>query len=103
MFEAQSSLFRRSSSRVTVVVCHLPPRAAGISRAFNSCAMAFLADRPAFRSLRIVGSKAWLVRPRPSCFPVSSERDQAQSLQEYPSYSHVVPASATGGRYTPPV
>ena len=53
-----SSLSRRSSSRVTVVRRHLPPRAVGTPRSFNSRAMALMETMPAFRSLRIVGRRA---------------------------------------------
>ena len=53
-----SSFSRRSSSRVTVVRRHLPARAVGTPRAFNSRAMALMETKPAFRSLRIVGPKA---------------------------------------------
>ena len=53
-----SSLSRRSSSRVTVVRRHLPPRAVGIPRSFSSRVMAMMETMPAFRSLRIVGRRA---------------------------------------------
>jgi hypothetical protein len=56
--DENSSLSRRSRSRVTVVKCHLPPRAVGIPRSFNSRAMAWMETKPAFRRLRIVGPKA---------------------------------------------
>jgi len=54
--DESSSLSRRSSSRVTVVRCHLPPRGAAIPRSFNSAAMALMETKPALRSLRIVGA-----------------------------------------------
>jgi hypothetical protein len=56
--EAGSSLSRRCSSRSTPVRCHLPTRAVGVSRSFNSRAMAKLETKPAFRSSRIVGLTA---------------------------------------------
>jgi hypothetical protein len=56
--DESSSLARRSSSRVTLLRCHLPPRAVGIPRSFNSRAMALMETKPAFLSLRIVGPKA---------------------------------------------
>jgi hypothetical protein len=43
---------------LTVDVCHLPSRAVGISRSFNSRAMALLETKPALRSFRIVRAKA---------------------------------------------
>jgi len=48
----------RRNSRLTLVRCHLPPRAVDISRLFNSRAMALMETKPALRSLRIVGPKA---------------------------------------------
>jgi hypothetical protein len=52
----------RSPSRVsilnTVVYCHLPPRAVGIFRRFNSSASACRDTKPAARSLRRVEAKA---------------------------------------------
>jgi hypothetical protein len=39
-------LSRRSSSRLTLAWCHLPPSAVGMSRLFNACAMALNETRP---------------------------------------------------------
>ena len=51
-----------SPSRVsilnTVVYCHLPPRAVGILRRFNSSAIAWRDTKPAARSLRRVEARA---------------------------------------------
>jgi hypothetical protein len=52
-----SGLSRRRNSRLTVDLSHLPSRAVGISRSFNSRAMALLETMPALRSFRIVGAK----------------------------------------------
>jgi hypothetical protein len=49
-----------------MVICHLPPRAVGIPRAFNSRAMALTETKPALRSLRIVGANA-LARMSAAC------------------------------------
>ena len=57
-FEGRSSLSSRCSSRLTLVRCHLPPHAIGISLSFNSRVMALMETKPAFRRLRIVGAKA---------------------------------------------
>ena len=57
-FEGRSSLSSRCSSRLTLVRCHLPPHAVGISLSFNSRVMASMETKPAFRRLRIVGAKA---------------------------------------------
>ena len=49
-----SSLSKRSSSRLTLAGCHLPPSAVGISRLFNACAMALNETRSFAWSARIV-------------------------------------------------
>jgi len=54
-----------------MVRCHLPPRGVGISRSFNSRAMALMETKPAFRSLRIVGPKA-SARASAACLVASS-------------------------------
>ena len=56
--EEASSLSRRRNSWSTLARCHLPPRAVGIARSFNSRAMAKLETKPAFRSSRIIGLTA---------------------------------------------
>jgi len=49
---------KRVSIRVTVVRCHLPPWAAGMSLRFNSSASADRERKPAARSSRMVEAKA---------------------------------------------
>jgi len=52
------SLSRRRSSRLTLVGCHLPVSAVGISRSFNSRAMALRVTGPCAWSARIRGARA---------------------------------------------
>jgi hypothetical protein len=64
--EEGSSLSRRCSSRLTPHGCHLPPRAVGISRSFNSRAIALNETRPVAWSARIVEARA-LARASAAC------------------------------------
>ena len=53
-----STFSTRRRSRRTVDLCHLPSRAVGIFRSFNSRAMALPETMPALRSFRIVEASA---------------------------------------------
>ena len=46
--EEGSNLSSRCSSRLTLVGCHLPPRAVGISLSLSSRVMALMETKPAF-------------------------------------------------------
>jgi hypothetical protein len=67
----RSSRSRRCSNWLTLLRCHLPPRAAGNCRSFNSRARAPRETRPAFRSLRIVAASA---SARASAASISASR-----------------------------
>ncbi len=84
--DESSSLSRRCNNRVTVVRCHLPPRAVAIPRSFNSRAMAWMETKPAFRSLRIVGPRvsartsATRLLASPSLIPTCSDMSRRRRV-----------------------
>jgi hypothetical protein len=69
--DESSNLSRRCRNRLTLVGCHLPPRAVGISRSFNSRALALNETKPFARSARIVEARA-LARASAACLCASA-------------------------------
>ena len=85
-----SGLSRRRNSRLTLVGSHLPSNAAGISRLFNSRAMALAVQSPLSRVSELSKPTFWLAPLRLACVPAAIRTNQyitKKSLSAYESRS----------------
>jgi hypothetical protein len=96
---------RRRSSLLTPLGCHLPPRAAGIFRAFNSCARALSDTRPFTWNSRIVEASAlaWASAAFLFAIPLLTLPLVFRPARQQPSEGVAMPATAKSGWYPPSV